>query len=486
MIGITLVSISIGALAVIAFARLKRGEAAQKTPAASAQTSGKRESEPQDPKRGGILNDEATTEDCLDRLRYASALARICETCDTPMVIGIFGGWGAGKTSLMNLIECELAPDRVASVRFDAWQHQHDENPALSLMHTIVEQFNMSGQARKLLAMITLGLGTLVANWAQVNVDDLKKFGEQYEQERFQVRDARVRMRIHFQQLIELATNHNTRRLAIFIDDLDRCSPSATIAMLESLKIFLNLKCCVFFLAVDKAIVEHAITQTHPNETSEGKYLEKIVQLPFAIPPIHPVALLSFVSSLLPEALRTCNELLVSGLGDNPRAVKRFINVLHLNYELASVAGFPGYDVRTSAVVLILQQISPVIYSELVNSPQRLADLAAEATDPRIRALLKCANEMNVPMHTELIAYCIYLTAIAPAESSRKVGIVKWFNAAKGLGFLAPVDGGADVFVHISALERAGIKGLSEGEKVEFDLQSTRGKTSADNLTVVS
>ncbi len=65
-------------------------------------------------------------------------------------------------------------------------------------------------------------------------------------------------------------------------------------------------------------------------------------------------------------------------------------------------------------------------------------------------------------------------------------GTVKWFNAQKGYGFIQPESGGKDVFVHISALERAGIGNLNEGQKVSFDLeQDQRGKTSAGNLRLV-
>jgi cold shock protein len=63
------------------------------------------------------------------------------------------------------------------------------------------------------------------------------------------------------------------------------------------------------------------------------------------------------------------------------------------------------------------------------------------------------------------------------------VGTVKWFNAQKGYGFIQPDDGTKDVFVHISAVERAGMSGLREGEKISFDLeQGQRGKTAAVNL----
>jgi CspA family cold shock protein len=64
-------------------------------------------------------------------------------------------------------------------------------------------------------------------------------------------------------------------------------------------------------------------------------------------------------------------------------------------------------------------------------------------------------------------------------------GTVKWFNTTKGYGFIQPDSGGADVFVHVSAVEKAGLRGLNEGQKVSFELQNERGKTAAVNLKPV-
>ena len=64
------------------------------------------------------------------------------------------------------------------------------------------------------------------------------------------------------------------------------------------------------------------------------------------------------------------------------------------------------------------------------------------------------------------------------------VGTVKWFNPAKGFGFIAPQSGGKDVFVHISAVEKAGLTTLNEGQRVEYEEVADRGKTSAQNLKV--
>lgn len=64
-------------------------------------------------------------------------------------------------------------------------------------------------------------------------------------------------------------------------------------------------------------------------------------------------------------------------------------------------------------------------------------------------------------------------------------GTVKWFNTTKGYGFIAPDDSGNDVFVHITALEKAGLRGLSDGQKVTFDLEENRGKQAAANIALV-
>jgi CspA family cold shock protein len=69
-------------------------------------------------------------------------------------------------------------------------------------------------------------------------------------------------------------------------------------------------------------------------------------------------------------------------------------------------------------------------------------------------------------------------------ETTMARGTVKWFNSQKGYGFIQPQDGGKDVFVHISAVERAGLPGLNDGQVVEFDVVSDRGKASAENLKV--
>jgi CspA family cold shock protein len=77
-----------------------------------------------------------------------------------------------------------------------------------------------------------------------------------------------------------------------------------------------------------------------------------------------------------------------------------------------------------------------------------------------------------------------FVVVLIPRRRVMAKGTVKWFNATKGFGFIQPSSGGKDVFVHISAVEKAGLSTLNEGQTVEYEEVANRGKTSAENLKV--
>jgi cold shock protein len=81
-------------------------------------------------------------------------------------------------------------------------------------------------------------------------------------------------------------------------------------------------------------------------------------------------------------------------------------------------------------------------------------------------------------------ALCLVAAGADSRRSIMSTGTVKWFNPTKGYGFIQPQGGGQDVFVHISAVERAGLSTLNEGQQVEYEVVSNRGKSSAENLKV--
>jgi cold shock protein len=81
-------------------------------------------------------------------------------------------------------------------------------------------------------------------------------------------------------------------------------------------------------------------------------------------------------------------------------------------------------------------------------------------------------------------APCVHRHADLIRRQTMQKGTVKWFNPTKGYGFIRPAIGDKDVFVHISAVERAGLSSLNEGQVIEYELVTNRGKTSAENLKV--
>ena len=118
--------------------------------------------------------------------------------------------------------------------------------------------------------------------------------------------------------------------------------------------------------------------------------------------------------------------------------------------------------------------------------PYPLAKKCRKPANWSLAALQRPAD--SPAWHSSLAVLELLTQAIRPGqhpmERAVATGTVKWFNPTKGYGFIQPQSGGKDVFVHISALERAGLSTLNEGATVDYDIVSDRGKESAGNLKV--
>jgi hypothetical protein len=398
-----------------------------------------------------IVNDEPATTDELDRLKLARALVAVIEQCGTPLVVGLYGTWGTGKTSLMRIVEAELRQTRgVKPVWFDAWQHQFDESPVVALLHTMVDGLDLGEEGRKLLHVIAGALGgLLLKTTTTLNSSEIRELSDRYDDERFLIREKQIRLRAHFAELLGRATDGGQHRLVFFIDDLDRCVPEQVLRVLEALKLFLNMPGCVYVLGVDRTALEASIRHRYQGiEVSEAEYLDKIVQLPFTIPPIAASAIERFVTVLLPETLQDVVPDLVECLGENPRQVKRFVNTFLLNHELADEMLGERYKPTHLAAVLLLQYRKPELFKRAIRDPAVFNELGehGESGQPAESWLVRIGTRLKT-LHPDEIAPYVYLSEVASVRDLRfdvvltsvgehKIQVVKVVRQYTGLSIL--------------------------------------------------
>ncbi|AZZ98502.1 P-loop NTPase fold protein [Pseudoalteromonas sp. R3] len=322
-----------------------------------------------------VHNDEPSEQDSLNREKYAKAFANLTLNCETPMVVGLYGSWGTGKSTLMKLIQGSLDQTKTIPIWFDPWQHQFDDNPTLALVHTIIEQCNLK-DSKKLATVIASALGySFLKTVSNISVKDIEHFAKKYEEDNFLLREERVKLKDYFAELITNIVKGTDKRVVFFIDDLDRCMPEQVMKLLESLKLFLNLPNCVYFLAVDHDAIEQSIEYYYKSiDIRERNYLDKIVQLPFNIPPVFNDSINDYITPLLPNDLIGCRDILIEGLSGNPRELKRFINTLIFNHELSKESRIEEYDPKVLSVILLIQSSEKDLYKIVSNNPSTLIE----------------------------------------------------------------------------------------------------------------
>jgi len=179
-----------------------------------------------------------------------------------------------------------------------------------------------------------------------------------------------------FEALLERHIVSQDGRLIVFVDDLDRCLPEKAIEVLEAIKLFLDVPGCVFVLGLDQEAIEEAIQTRFEGEVKGRQYLEKIIQLPFLLPPIEAKGMRSFVDSLVPHLPEPrCAEVFAEGLPQNPRQVKRTINIFLLLWKLSHQKLQEVIQPVRLAKVVAIQHSHPDLYALLCEVPRFLRDL---------------------------------------------------------------------------------------------------------------
>jgi formylglycine-generating enzyme required for sulfatase activity len=216
--------------------------------------------------------------------------------------------------------------------------------------------------------------------------DQVQQTTADQEQERV---EALERFRQQFKDLVA-KTVMPYGYLVVFVDDLDRCLPDKAVEVLEAIRLFFDVEGCIFCLGIDRDVIERGIRLKYreyeqlpeegPPPISGARYLEKIVQIPFQLPPIGREAMQDYVHHTVPqlEALNPCCEAVFAvGLEPNPRRIKRTLNIFVLLWRLArnreDLAGIIK-PVRLAKIV-VMQQVHPRLYELITDAPHLLIDL---------------------------------------------------------------------------------------------------------------
>lgn len=277
------------------------------------------------------------TEDKLDIIKYIKGLTSFVESCETPMTLAIQGGWGTGKTSMMNLLEDELRKEKIMTMYLNTWQYsqlQGDlyENFIVSIIDKILkENESQKEEILNFVKPVLTGVLGLALKHVDENVDIEKIFDKKATQIE-QIEEYKE----HFEELIDRTLQKNNKeRYVFFIDDLDRLSPDKALEVLEIIKIFFDVDKCVFILAVDYDVVVDGVRRKYGEGFKKGReFFDKIIQVPFNVP-VHSYKIDALLKDSVGDLQKdNCYKYIVDltklCTGSNPRTIKRVLNSYNL------------------------------------------------------------------------------------------------------------------------------------------------------------
>ena len=322
-------------------------------------------------RRGG-RNDEPVHFDELGRDTQLLGLVRIISRTDPPIVIGVHGDWGEGKTSFMRVLQAllgkkdrkayrqieerdempkpwlseraeaelqakESQTDDILTVWFNPWEHQFEDEPVMPLLDAIRYQHASRWSKIKsnlkrviedpkfrIIGKAALGVAKMVGpGW-------FSALSRQIGDEARTVMDSFANFREEFEECMEELTKDSGGRVVVFVDDLDRCEAEYVVKILESLKLHLLNRHCVFVLGCAETRVRSCLVKKMGLSDEEAReYVEKIVQLPVHLPHMWDANFRKLLEHLgWPgfAAQEDCFNLLRAFAGDNPRRLKRFLH----------------------------------------------------------------------------------------------------------------------------------------------------------------
>lgn len=353
----------------------------------------------------GRLNDEPGRFDLLGRGTQILALLDTISRADPPLVIGVHGDWGSGKTSFLRVLQCllnkkgrkeyndlekQLLPEApghwiaerastyldkeqgqdIPTVWFNPWEYQFEDEPIIPLLDTIRHQQRsgwdklssrlkqvVENPALRIIAKSALGVAQMVGpGWLTALTKDVEEKAQS-------VLDSMSQFRDDFEACMrQLTEQMGTDRLVIFIDDLDRCEAAYVVKILEALKLHLLNRHCIFILGCSKQrVVDALVGKLSISPSAADEYIDKIIQVPIYLPPIWEHNFKAFLkhlgqNHLVPvddgeaghEPQQRCFDLLTAMAESNPRRLKRFLFWYELEKSMINAVASPDGTRRLS------------------------------------------------------------------------------------------------------------------------------------------
>jgi hypothetical protein len=330
-----------------------------------------------------------------------------------PLTVGVFGPWGAGKSSFLKMWQDHLAfaPEN-RTLWFNPWKYDQKVEVWAALIHSLLAELQAEEPSRAKAARLARaatwltvkGGAGVVASVATGGLVDAKLVDagiDALTQSNAEHYRSLNRFEEDFADAVDRYLGPSGR-LFVFVDDLDRCTAESAVTVLEALKLFVGNARCVFVLAMDFDVLAAAAGGRFPSGGPEvgAAYLEKIVQVPFFLPDVGFDRLRASVAGHVGDDLADSEafwELVLIGFGANPRKVKRFVNVLNLaTAVLRRLDGGPDPRLPVSlrlqlAELLIIRSEHRAFFRHLQQRPEdwrRLEDSPAlpPPTDGPVRA----------------------------------------------------------------------------------------------------
>lgn len=283
-----------------------------------------------------MWSDNEATDDFIDFNPLIEAAASIIDSGHLlPCTVGIFGNWGSGKSSLMQMLYAKYdGRDGVLALHFNGWLFEGYEDAKTVLMGQLIEEIaqrktlsqealevaarllkrvdwmKVASIATKQAAAFALAgpVGNLVTSaLGNFNDFDYQKYLKEKQEDSKEKSESKETLRAGLHSFHadfeKLLAKTDIKKIVVFIDDLDRCEPDTVIGTLEAIKLFLFSKRSVFVIGADERLIRYAVRKRFPelpgDRAEVGRdYLEKLIQFPIVIPPLNVTELVSYINLL--------------------------------------------------------------------------------------------------------------------------------------------------------------------------------------------